>query len=196
MRNNNTLTKEQLPKGGRIGRFCRIVAQEVSEDTLLYIMQDCDRYDKLYSEQKAVWWKNAICHLEEKVGQDKAVKVMNSCGAKCCGNGQRKTAKKLMTDSTSIEDFLNKLSKYEVKDGELEYKLIDSHTIIGKHNRCFCGQVRHSKELFETATYCQCSVEFNKQFFQAALGKPVEVKLARSILNGDNWCEFIITIIE
>ena len=99
-----------------------------------------------------------------------------------------------MHESNSIEDFLDKLSKYGVKDGELEYKIVDNNTIIGKHNRCFCGQVKQSKENFKNDTYCHCSVEFNKQFFQAAFNKPVEVKLKQSILNGGDCCEFIISI--
>jgi hypothetical protein len=99
-----------------------------------------------------------------------------------------------MNESSSIEEFLDKISKYEVKDGELEYKLIDDHTIIGKHNKCFCGQVKQSKENFINDTYCHCSVEFNRQFFQAAFNKPVEVKLRQSILNGGDSCEFLITV--
>ena len=99
-----------------------------------------------------------------------------------------------MKESTSIIEFLEKVSKYGVKDGELEYKLINENTIIGKHNKCFCGQVKLSKELFKNNTYCQCSVEFNKQFFEAAFEKPVDVKLKQSILTGGDFCEFEITL--
>ncbi len=35
-------------------------------------------------------------------------------------------------------------------------------------------------------------VEFNKQFFEAAFKKPVEVKLLQSIINGGDFCEFEI----
>ena len=72
--------------------------------------------------------------------------------------------------------------------------MIDENTIIGKHNRCFCGQVKKSKELFKNNTYCQCSVEFIKQFFEAAFEKPVEVELKQSILNSGDFCEFEIKI--
>ena len=40
------------------------------------------------------------------------------------------------------------------------------------------------------------NVEFNKQFFEVPFEKPVEVELKQSILNGGDYCEFEIKIIE
>lgn len=184
----------KIPRTGRIGRFAKIVEISSSQDSFVRIMEKSDEYSKYQPERKALWWNEAIKRLENELGSDKAIEVMRTCGSKCCGQGQRKTAKRLMDESSSLEDFLERLSKYEVKDGELEYKLINNNTIVGKHNRCFCGQVKKSKELFKNSTYCQCSVEFNKQFFEAALDKPVEVELKKSILNGGDYCEFEIKI--
>jgi Family of unknown function (DUF6144) len=188
--------KSGIPTKGRIGRFANILRNETDIDTLLEIMNGSDKYISLTPVKKALWWKNAMDKMEFEIGQKKSVHIMNACGSKCCGIGRRKKARRLMTESASIEDFLNKLSTYEVKNGELEYKLIDDHIIIAKHNRCFCGQVKKSKELFKNNIYCQCSIEFNKQFFQAAFEKPVIVKLLKSILNGSEYCEFLIKIIQ
>ena len=183
-----------IPKTGRIGRFAKILEKEVNEDILLKIMQGSDKYNLLKPDKKALWWKNAIENMENELGKEKSITIMNACGEKCCGEGQRKTAKRLMKESKSVEEFLDKISKYEVKDGELEYKLVDNNTIIGKHNKCFCGQVKQLKVKFKNDTYCQCSVEFNRQFFQAAFDKPVDVMLKQSILNGGDCCKFIISI--
>jgi hypothetical protein len=189
--NENTY---KIPSTGRIGRFGKIVKDNTTSESYLRIMEKSDEYDKYKPEKKAIWWNNAIIKLENEIGKENAIEVMRTCGSKCCGQGQRKTAKRLIQESASIKDFLNKLSNYEVKDGELEYSLIDENTIIGKHNKCFCGQVKKSQELFKNETYCQCSVEFNKQFFMAAFDKPVEVKLKQSILNGGDCCEFEIKL--
>jgi len=51
---------------------------------------------------------------------------------------------------------------------------------------------KKSKELVKTNTYCQCSIEFNRLFFESAFEKPVEVKLKHSILSGDDYCEIEI----
>jgi len=183
-----------IPRTGRIGRFIKILEGQVDEISLLHIVEGSQNYNALKSNQKAQWWQGTIERMEAALGKEKSVFIMTACGAKCCGNGQRKTAKKLMGESNSIEELLSKLSVHEVKDGELEYKLIDKSTIVARHNRCFCGQVKYATQLHETDTYCQCSVEFNRQFFMAALNKPVDVKLNKSILNGDDICEFIISI--
>lgn len=185
---------EDIPKNGRIGRFAKIVEKKTTPDAFLRIMEDSDKYAKYKPEQTAEWWKNAINKLETEIGASEAVKVMETCGSKCCGNGQRKTAKKMMSESNSLKEFLDKFVEYGVKDGELGYEIIDENTFRTRHNKCFCGQVKKSTELFKTSTYCQCSVEFNKQFFAAALDKPVEVNLKQSILNGDDFCEFEIKI--
>lgn len=192
--NTTKATLANIPRTGRIGRFVKILEGKSGEKSLLKIVEGSQNYNALKSDKRALWWKNVVERMEEELGQEKSIDIMTACGAKCCGSGQRETAKKLMSESDSMEDFLKKLSTYEVKDGELEYKLVDDHTIIARHNRCFCGQVKNSKELHKSDTYCQCSVEFNRQFFMAALSKPVEVKLNKAILNGDKLCEFIITI--
>lgn len=183
---------QKIPRTGRIGRFAKVIESKTNDYTFLRIMKKSSEYDKLKPDKKSLWWNNAVERLESELGTEGAVDVMRTCGSKCCGQGQRKTAKRLMSESSSIEDFLDKVSNYEVKDGELEYKLVNNNTIIGKHNKCFCGQVKKSAELFKNKTYCQCSVEFNKQFFEAAFEKPVDVKLLQSIINGGDFCEFEI----
>lgn len=184
----------KIPRTGRIGRFAKIVESKTSVEKFEKILEGSPNYDKYKAEEKADWWKKAIEKMELEIGEKDAVEVMKTCGSKCCGQGQRKTAKKLMSESTSLKDFLDKFVNYGVKDGELGYEIIDENTIITKHNKCFCGQVKKSKELFKTNTYCQCSVEFNRIFFESAFEKPVEVKLKQSILNGGDFCEFEIKL--
>ena len=65
-------------------------------------------------------------------------------------------------ESNSIEEFLKKIT---VKD--VIYKSVDKKTILVKYQRCFCGQVKATKMTFPSMTYCQCSTEFNKQYFKA-----------------------------
>ncbi len=185
---------DKIPRTGRVGRFAKIVEKETDSNTFIHIMKDSSEYSNFKPEETALWWKGAIERLEKKLGKDKAIEIMETCGSKCCGAGQRKLAKKMMEESSSLEEFLEKLGSHRVKDGELTYILADKNTIIARHNRCFCGQVKQSKELFKNDIYCQCSVEFNKTFFEAALEQEVAVTLKSSILNGDEYCEFEVKI--
>jgi predicted hydrocarbon binding protein len=185
-----------IPKTGRIGRFAKIIEEDLGEEIMLEVMKNSDKYPSLKAPEKAAWWSAAVERLEKGVGSEETKNIMNLCGARCCGQGNRKTAKRLKDESKSLEDFLTKASNYEVKAGEIEYSLKDDSTIIGIFNKCFCGQVKQTKEPFKNKTYCQCSVEFHKQFFKAALEKPIEVELTQSIITGADYCKFIIHIKE
>ena len=186
--------EKNIPKTGRIGRFAKIIEKELGEDILLEIMQGSEEYSSFKNPEKADWWRSAVERLEKEIGEVKARKIMNFCGEKCCGQGIRKTAKRQMRESSNIDEFLRKASTEGLKEGEVEYKLKNKDTIIGTFNRCFCGQVAKTKEPFKNETYCHCSAEFHKQYFEAALNKPVKVEVKQSIISGANTCEFIIHI--
>ena len=189
---NSKECSQDIPKTGRIGRFAKIVESKTANESYLKIMEKSGEYGRYNAADKALWWDNAVERLESELGTDGAIEIMRTCGSKCCGKGQRKTAKRLMSESSSLEDFLERISKHDVTEGELEYKLLNESTIIAKHNKCFCGQVKKTKKRFTSTTYCQCSAEFNKQFFEAALEKPVNVELKQSIITGGDCCEFMI----
>lgn len=183
-----------IPQTGKIGRFIKLLKTNATEKSFYSIIKDCDKYNSFKPFEKSLWWKKTVAQMESELGTDQAIQVMRGCGAKCCGKGQRKTGRRLMMESGSLEKFLDKISKHGVKDGELTYTLKNRKTIIAEHNRCFCKQIAHAKEHFNNATYCQCSVEFNKQFFMAALEQEVEVELVQSIACGDKSCKFRITL--
>ncbi len=197
--NKNMKSKKQssqsqaskIPKTGRIGRFAKIIEKEYNQDILEKLMSVSDRYESFNSVEKATWWKATIERLEKEIGKENAIKIMEYCGQKCCGQGHRKTAKKLIGESKSIEDFLNKLNK---KFRGIRFNLKDKNTIVVIYDKCFCGQVKQTKQLFLTTTYCQCGVAWEKQFLESALDRPVEVKLVKSVITGADSCEFIIHI--
>lgn len=188
------MTTESIPRTGRIGRFAKVIEKELGEKVLSNVMQDSDKYDSFKSPEKSNWWKSAVERLDKEVGQNKAEEIMRLCGEKCCGKGIRKTAKRLMSESNSLEEFLVKASTDGLKEGEVEYKLTNKNTITGTFYRCFCKQVSKSDSSFKKMTYCQCSAEFHKQYFEAALERSVEVTINQSIINGAENCVFIIHI--
>ena len=183
-----------IPQTGRIGRFAKIIGKELGKEVLLKVMQGSDKYTSLKAPGQAVWWKSAVERLETEVGIKKAERIMNLCGQKCCGKGIRKTAWRLMDESKSIEEFLKRASTDGLKEGQVEYKLKDKNIIIGTFNRCFCGQVAQTETPFKNKTYCQCSAEFHRQYFEAALGNPVKVELLQSIISGAKACKFVIQL--
>ena len=103
--NSQAESLSDIPKTGRIGRFAKILEKEVNEDVLIKIMHGFAEYNSLKSDSKASWWKNTIENMETELGKKKSITIMSACGEKCCGKGQRKTAKRLMNESKSIEEF-------------------------------------------------------------------------------------------
>lgn len=189
------MDKINFPTTGRIGRFAKMVEREAGRECLLKVMTGAEDYKAFKPAEKAAWWKGALERLENELGRERAAAVMHACGEKCCGRGQRNSAKKIMAEAGgSLEGFLAKLSGEQGGEGEIDYRLVDEKTVIGRYHKCFCGQVKKTKEPFLNSTYCQCTVEFNRQFFKAALEREVEVELKQSIISGGECCEFIITI--
>ena len=187
---SNENQKSKIPNTGRIGRLARNIEQETNRAVLLKVMQDFDQFQSASDKaMKAAWLKGAIERLEKLVDKETAVKIMESCGLECCSSAVIKRAKQLMSKSQSIEEFLNKFSA-----GGYRFILKDNNTIIGTYNKCYCGQVKHTKETFITNTYCQCGVGYLRQLFQSALERPVKVELIQSIITGAERCEFIINI--
>ena len=64
---------------------------------------------------------------------------------------------------------------------------------------CHCARI---KATFEkggeriSPTYCCCGAGFYKSNWERILGRPVKVKLQKSLLNGDEVCQFLIDVSE
>jgi hypothetical protein len=175
----------QLPKTGRIGRLIRMLQTETEPDSCGWILEGAERYDTLNAEGKAAWWRSAAGRMESRLGRERAIGIMRWCGAKCCGKGQRSTAERLFREAGTLEAFLKRISRHDVKEGDLTYTPKDENTIIAEHHRRFCRQVAHAKEPFDSPTYCHCS---------AALGRTVHAELLQSIACGADRCKFRITL--
>lgn len=181
-----------IPKAGRIGRFARIIEKEVGRDIVKEVMRGADRYETSNYAEKAAWWREAVGRLVKEVGEETAIKIMESCGRKCCGPTRIKHAKKLMSESESLEELLGRLNKIRIGGGRL--RLNNQNIIVGGYDHCYCGQVKQTKEPFSNRIYCHCSVGWYKQLFESALGRPVQIEIQQSIISGAESCEFIIHI--
>ena len=179
--------EDKIPKTGRIGRFAKIVKNEVPKELFLKVIGNIDEYNSFGPSKKAEWWRDTIIRMENELGPEKTKEIMTICGSKCCGSGHRKTVRKKFEESDSIEEFLKKISAKDVT-----YKLINKNTILAEYQRCFCGLVKATKTAFPNMTYCQCSAEFNRQYFSSAFGKPVKVELTKSVISGNDSCKFYI----
>jgi predicted hydrocarbon binding protein len=179
--------------GGWMTRFKRCIEAEAGVAVSKRVIIRPEQFDATSNyAQKAAWIRNAVQRLEKEAGKAAAIHVMQACGAKCCGPTQQKRAKQFMAESHSIEELLAKLNAAGIGGGRLLLK--NKNTILGGYDRCYCGRVKQTQEPFPTDTYCQCSTGWYRSLFEAAFGRPVEVILKQSILQGADRCEFEIRL--
>jgi len=57
---------------------------------------------------------------------------------------------------------------------------------------CFCPIIRENLESGMPHTFCYCGAGWYKQQWEGTIGKPVNIEIVKSILNGDELCKFAI----
>ena len=126
--------------------------------------------------------------LDEHVDEKTRAMILEQCGRQCQSQSFVKKAKDIYEKSSSINDFLDKLGrvyKHLHREGDNVYIV---------YPRCYCSQVNKIPKGKLSGTYCNCSRGWSKALFEGALGRPVEVVMEKSIINGDNQCKFRVIL--
>jgi predicted hydrocarbon binding protein len=180
-----------LPRNGRIGRLARQVEALAGRPVAEAVIRNPQDYAAANPAGKAAWVKQTVERLEQEVGIARARAIMQACGRKS-GRGTAERACRLIGTGNSLEQIVRKLNASGVGGGRL--KLKNQRTIVGGYDRCYCGQVKQTREPFANTTYCHCSVGWYRQLFESVLGRPVRVAITRSIIGGARSCEFVISV--
>jgi effector-binding domain-containing protein len=61
---------------------------------------------------------------------------------------------------------------------------------------CFCPILKGRLEQGMPVSYCYCGAGWYRQQWQAATGKPVRVEVVKSVLKGDEVCQFAVHLAE
>lgn len=73
--------------------------------------------------------------------------------------------------------------------------LAESDEKMKRHHACHCAWARESilnDDVDVPPSFCHCSGGFTKQPWEAALDRPLEVEMVKSVLKGDLECSFVI----
>jgi hypothetical protein len=57
---------------------------------------------------------------------------------------------------------------------------------------CFCPIVRDRLDQGMSTTFCYCGSGWFRRQWEGALGRPVRIEIAQSIVKGDDVCQFAI----
>jgi predicted hydrocarbon binding protein len=143
---------------------------------------------------KARFIKRLMDTLLTKNSKRVAEKVMLECGymmregvSRCINEPRVNKAKKLYKESKDTNEFLARCNTNHIA-GNLTLK---GNIIRATYKLCYCGSVSKTTETIPLI-YCYCGAGWYKRLFEEALGKPVRVKVVRSIASGARTCEFEI----
>ena len=134
------------------------------------------------------WITNLIDGLNENVDEKTIVKMLEQCGRQCQSQSFIKKAKEIYKKSKNADDFLEKLGrvyKHLHREGDKVYLM---------YPKCYCSQVNKIPKGKLSGIYCNCSRGWAKALFEGAIGRPVEVIMEKSIINGDNQCKFRVIL--
>jgi predicted ArsR family transcriptional regulator len=134
-------------------------------------------------------WITALMDgLDKNVDEKAIAKMLEQCGRQCQSQSFIKKAKAIYEKSKNTEDFLEKLGrvyKHLHREGGKVYLV---------YPKCYCSQVNKIPKGGLSGTYCNCSRGWAKALFEGATGKPVEVTMEKSIINGNDQCKFRIVL--
>ena len=126
--------------------------------------------------------------LDRNLDEGTIAKILEQCGRQCQTQSFIKKARDLYQKSKSTDEFLDRLAevnKHLHREGDKVYLI---------YPKCYCSQVNKIPKGRLSGTYCNCSRGWAKALFEGAIGKPVEVIMEKSIINGDDQCKFRIIL--
>lgn len=129
-----------------------------------------------------------IAGLDKNAEKERIIKVLEQCGRQCQSESFINKTRNIYQKSKNTDEFLDKLGKvykHLHREGD------NVHIIYPK---CFCSFVNKISPGKLSATYCNCSRGWAKALFEGAMGKPVDVIMEESIVNGDEKCKFRIIL--
>jgi predicted ArsR family transcriptional regulator len=140
------------------------------------------------SKRMERWICSLVDALDEHADKETRSKVLERCGRQCQSQRFVKKARSIYEQSQDTDEFLDSLGKiYEHLHREGDHVYIIYPT-------CFCSFVNKIPPQKLSATYCNCSRGWAKALFEGALGRPAQVTMEKSIINGDDECKFRIIL--
>jgi predicted hydrocarbon binding protein len=134
------------------------------------------------------WITTLMEGLDRNLDEGTIAKILEQCGRQCQTQSFIKKARDLYQKSKSTDEFLDRLAevnKHLHREGDKVYLI---------YPKCYCSQVNKIPKGRLSGTYCNCSRGWAKALFEGAIGKPVEVIMEKSIINGDDQCKFRIIL--
>ncbi len=135
-----------------------------------------------------IQWINTVLQQMSRINGAEIIIAMENCGRECLkSSNSHKIIENLRDSINDKEDIDLLFHTYKEKLYQNKPNLYkENDRIFLEYHECGCEMV--TKKGVSAPFLCNCTVGYTKQIFETLFGKPVEVKLTASILNGDPIC--------
>lgn len=142
-------------------------------------------------EAKGKWAAETMAKLEGRFDEAGRAQTLAGCA---CGPGpsQLEAARRMYLKCKSLEEYAER--RNEEMQGGARFEARDGLLYVS-YPRCYCSMVKNSGMTLPR-TWCLCSCEYTRRACAAAFSSPVEVKLLKSVIAGDNECLFEIKMLN
>lgn len=155
------------------------------------IPEDDEKYKNFLQEKEFIqnWLTDLISTIETELDEPTRVKLLAGCGRGCFNRHQFKSdiAEKGKGDVDKlIEAYRANFEAWE--DGNTV------HIRFGEVSPgCYCPAAKF-RPAKSNDLHCECSRATHQAIFEAALGRPVDVKILESVRRGNKTCHFLATV--
>lgn len=158
-------------------------------------------------EDRTLWLKDTLDRLDKVVSEDQRYEIVSRCAHEFSPkrienmkNIYEKTGdideviKKMQRDYAWYENPIRKgntiyITKIPVNpEGYEKAKTLEEK----KKNYCHCRFINENLDKGISPTFCYCGTGWYRQQWEGILGKPIKIKLLKSLLKGDENCEVAI----
>jgi hypothetical protein len=182
------------------------LARLVGETDAQKIMDGAEKLEALDENGKAAWVIRAMDKLDARVSDEEAkFEIMTECSCRCY-EPHLDELKNLYHITDDIDRLLEAMHGKvfllpPVRQGNMVYITKAPHfpeqyqqattAEERKYYFCHCDYARAASEEI-SPTYCYCGAGWCRRIWEAVLGRPVRVDITKSVLQGDDVCQFAV----
>ena len=160
----------------------------MTENNATQQTQPDQNHDTLFASE---WIANLLTVLDDGLAEETRASLLRGCAAAHYAKANMDAVVSLYTGN--LAGFLQLLSE------KWQWKIVydqATQTITADENKpdCVCPLVQKAPGKV-SATLCHCSEGFAEKMFSAVIEKPVEARVIRSILRGDQSCVYSIQVL-
>ncbi len=178
---------------GRFGRITKNIRKLGFGAAMDKVLFDSVAFPHLKKKEQTQYIETVMVRMEKSIGLENTKKVLQECGAQCCGKSWSRFAKETWDRSKSPEDFFVNLNREEEKYATRFSYDPGQQSITVIRDQCICGLINKGNVFGENRTFCHCSIGHMSVFFNAVFSVD-SIQLRQSIYAGDKRCEWAIQL--